>query len=72
MRGGRRCSRTPQEVARRKALEHKKLKRMVAYADAAGCLRATILRYFGDTPSREPCETCGHCLARRPLTPRKC
>src|SRR5438874_7585164 len=27
----------PGEVARRKELEHKKLRRMVAYADTAGC-----------------------------------
>ncbi len=38
----------PAEIARRKELEHKKLRRMVAYAEATGCLRATILRYFGD------------------------
>jgi ATP-dependent DNA helicase RecQ len=57
----------PQEVARRKALEHKKLKRMVAYANATGCLRATLLRYFGDVPAREPCGACGRCLALQPL-----
>ena len=57
----------PSEVARRRALEHKKLKRMVAYADSVGCLRATILRYFGDEPTREPCDSCGPCLSREPL-----
>lgn len=57
----------PAEVARRKALEHKKLRRMVAYADTAGCLRATILRYFGDPDVREPCGACGNCLRARPL-----
>src|SRR5207247_3205993 len=30
----------PAEVARRKEIEHAKLRRMVAYADTAGCLRA--------------------------------
>ena len=45
----------PVEVDRRKEIEHRKLRRMVAYADAAGCLRATILRYFGDPAAREPC-----------------
>ena len=57
----------PEQLARRRALEHKKLKRMVAYADAAGCLRATILRYFGEHDVREPCGSCGPCLARQPL-----
>src|SRR5713226_1758529 len=38
----------PVEVERRKKLDHQKLQRMVAYARAPGCLRSTILRYFGD------------------------
>lgn len=57
----------PAEVARRKEIEHKKLRRMVAYADSAGCLRATILRYFGDPAAREPCGACGNCDRRAPL-----
>ncbi len=57
----------PDEVARRKALEHKKLKRMVAYATTAACLRATILRYFGDPAAKEPCGACGNCDRRAPL-----
>ena len=36
------------EIARRKDIERKKLRRMIAYAETAGCLRATILRYFSD------------------------
>jgi len=59
--------RDPVEVARRKAIEHKKLRRMVAYADTAGCLRATILRYFGDPAAREPCGACGNCDRRETL-----
>jgi ATP-dependent DNA helicase RecQ len=55
------------EVARRREIEHKKLRRMIAYADAAGCLRATILRYFGDPAAREPCGACGNCERRAPL-----
>lgn len=51
----------PEEAARRKALEHAKLRRMVDYADTAGCLRGTILRYFGDPDVREPCGSCGNC-----------
>jgi ATP-dependent DNA helicase RecQ len=51
----------PAEVARRKELEHRKLQRMIDYADASACLRATILRYFGDPAVREPCGSCGIC-----------
>src|SRR6185295_11788736 len=51
----------PADVARRKELEHKKLERMIEYADSAACLRATILRYFGDAAVREPCGSCGTC-----------
>jgi ATP-dependent DNA helicase RecQ len=51
----------PEEAARRKALEHAKLRRMVDYADTPACLRATILRYFGDPEVREPCGACGNC-----------
>ncbi len=40
---------------------------MVAYADTAGCLRATILRYFGDPAAREPCGSCGNCDRRTRL-----
>jgi ATP-dependent DNA helicase RecQ len=57
----------PIEIARRREIEHKKLRRMVAYADAAGCLRATILRYFGDPAAREPCGSCGTCARRERL-----
>jgi ATP-dependent DNA helicase RecQ len=57
----------PEQLARRRALEHKKLKRMVAYAGTTGCLRATILRYFGEHDLRHPCGSCGSCLARHAL-----
>ena len=58
----------PAEVARRKDLDHRKLRRMVAYADTTGCLRATILRYFGDAGVQEPCSSCGNCGRRQPIT----
>jgi ATP-dependent DNA helicase RecQ len=57
----------PEEARRRKALEYKKLHRMVAYADTAGCLRATILRYFGDPAAPDACGSCGNCGRRAPL-----
>jgi ATP-dependent DNA helicase RecQ len=55
---------TPEERERRKALAHAKLRRMIAYADTVGCLRATILRYFGDPAARESCGACGTCDRR--------
>jgi ATP-dependent DNA helicase RecQ len=54
----------PYELARRKDLEHKKLRRMVAYADSADCLRTTILRYFGDPAAPAVCGACGNCERR--------
>jgi ATP-dependent DNA helicase RecQ len=61
----------PEEVARRKAIEHSKLDRMVAYAEATTCLRATILRYFGDPAAREPCGACGNCRTPGVLDPHE-
>jgi ATP-dependent DNA helicase RecQ len=58
----------PAEQDRRRALEHLKLKRMVAYADGTGCLRMTILRYFGDPDAGADCQSCGNCLKRAVLT----
>jgi superfamily II DNA helicase RecQ len=40
---------------------------MIAYAETAGCLRATILRYFGDPAAREPCGACGTCDHREQI-----
>jgi len=41
---------------------------MVAYADSSGCLRMTILRYFGDPDAGADCQSCGNCLRRAALT----
>jgi len=57
----------PAEVGRRKELDHKKLRRMVSYADTSACLRATILRYFGDAAAKEPCGSCGNCGRLQPI-----
>jgi ATP-dependent DNA helicase RecQ len=51
----------PEEAARRRTLEHAKLQRMIDYAGTRACLRATILRYFGDPDVREPCGACANC-----------
>ena len=55
----------PEEAARRRALEHAKLQRMVDYADTTACLRATILRYFGDPACASRCGACAQLLSRR-------
>jgi ATP-dependent DNA helicase RecQ len=57
----------PAEIARRKELDHRKLRRMVSYADTSACLRATILRYFGDPAAKEPCGSCGNCRRLQPI-----
>jgi ATP-dependent DNA helicase RecQ len=59
----------PVELERRRKLEHKKLRRMVAYADSSDCLRATILRYFGDPAALMSCTSCSNCDARTTLDP---
>jgi ATP-dependent DNA helicase RecQ len=38
---------------------------MIAYADAASCLRKTLLSYFGEAGVRERCGACGPCRSRR-------
>jgi ATP-dependent DNA helicase RecQ len=60
---GRGAAVDPEEAERRKQLEMKKLRRIIAYADTSACLRATILRYFGD-PAARTCGTCGNCERR--------
>lgn len=69
--GRRRAAVDPQEVTRRREVEHRKLRRMVEYAETHGCLRATILRYFGDPAAREPCGACSNCRAPGVLGPRE-
>ncbi len=59
----------PEELQHRTELERKKLRRMVSYADASGCLRNTILRYFGDPAAGADCQTCGNCQRRTTLHP---
>src|SRR6266545_4738820 len=34
---------------------------MIEYADTPACLRAAILRYFGDAAARERCNACSNC-----------
>jgi len=57
----RRAAVDPVELERRRALEHRKLQRMVDYADSVVCLRATILGYFGEEGARPACGACSNC-----------
>jgi superfamily II DNA helicase RecQ len=52
----------PQELARRAALEQRKLREMIAFCYTDGCYRAFILDYFGDHAHPETCGKCGNCL----------
>ncbi len=52
----------------RRELESRKLARMIAYADSAGCYRATLLRYFGEREAPADCGFCGNCVRRRELS----
>jgi ATP-dependent DNA helicase RecQ len=65
-----RARRAPVEPAqreRRRELDRAKLRRMIAYADTAACLRATILRYFGERDAPTACGRCGNCTRREAL-----
>lgn len=50
------------EVAARAASEQRKLRRMVDFAYSDKCLRAFILRYFGDRKQIGECGTCSVCV----------
>ena len=53
---------------RRRDLDRSKLSRMIAYADSAGCFRATILGYFGERDAALECGFCGNCTRRREIS----
>jgi ATP-dependent DNA helicase RecQ len=59
---------SPAERERKRELDRTKLRRMIAYADSPACLRATLLRYFGEQDTRERCDSCGNCLRRSPVS----
>ncbi|HEX8844661.1 MAG TPA: RecQ family ATP-dependent DNA helicase [Pyrinomonadaceae bacterium] len=62
----------PQEIARRAALEQRKLREMISFCYTESCYRAFILDYFGDAHHAKNCGTCGNCatLADETLTRR--
>ncbi|HYO63412.1 MAG TPA: RecQ family ATP-dependent DNA helicase [Pyrinomonadaceae bacterium] len=53
----------PQELARRAALEQRKLREMISFCYAERCFRAFILDYFGDRSHATRCGKCGNCVA---------
>ena len=44
--------------------EQMRLKKMTAYAESSGCLRASILRYFGEENVPDNCGNCSNCLGQ--------
>jgi ATP-dependent DNA helicase RecQ len=56
-------------LARRAAIEHDHLRRMLTYAESARCLRAAMLHHFGDPTARESCDACSGCDRRVLLDP---
>ena len=54
----------PQDLARRAALEQRKLRVMIAFCYAEDCYRAVLLDYFGDSDHPARCGTCGNCVGQ--------
>ncbi len=64
----------PTDIARRAALERRKLREMIDFCYTEFCYRAHILDYFGDRHHARQCGTCGNCaphtsLRSAPLEP---
>ncbi len=57
----------PDQREKKRELDRKKLRRMIAYADSTGCLRAALLGYFGEAGVAPRCGNCGNCARRRAL-----
>lgn len=51
----------PQDIARRAALEQRKLREVISFCYAEDCYRKFILDYFGDRSGARNCGTCGNC-----------
>jgi ATP-dependent DNA helicase RecQ len=61
----------PAQREKKRELDRAKLRRMIAYADTTGCLRAALLGYFGEAGVAPRCGACGNCRRRRPLSPEE-
>ena len=51
----------PEDIARRAALEQRKLREMISFCYTDRCFRAFVLDYFGDRSHDGRCGTCGSC-----------
>jgi RecQ family ATP-dependent DNA helicase len=54
----------PEDLARRAALEQRKLREMISFCYTENCYRSFILDYFGDRSHDDTCGKCGNCLLR--------
>lgn len=54
-----------QDIARRAALEQRKLREMISFCYATDCYRSYILDYFGDAHHRKNCGSCGNCMTKK-------
>ena len=54
----------PEDLARRAALEQRKLREMISFCYTENCYRTFILDYFGDRSHTGVCGKCGNCLLR--------
>ena len=52
----------PQDLARRAALEQRKLREMISFCYTDRCYRAFVLDYFGDSSHAGNCGRCANCL----------
>ncbi|HST52688.1 MAG TPA: RecQ family ATP-dependent DNA helicase, partial [Pyrinomonadaceae bacterium] len=52
----------PEDIARRAALEQRKLREMISFCYTERCYRSFILDYFGDRSHPSNCGKCGNCL----------
>lgn len=55
----------PQDIARRAALEQRKLREMISFCYATTCYRTYILDYFGDIHHSKNCGSCGNCMTTK-------
>jgi len=55
----------PQELAKRAALEQRKLREMISFCYTDACYRSFILDYFGDPHHARFCGACGNCSVRK-------
>jgi RecQ family ATP-dependent DNA helicase len=54
----------PSEIARRAALEQRKLREIISFCYTESCYRAFILDYFGDPHHAANCGMCGNCTSK--------